>query len=66
MTSHERESTVRDFELLLRRPSNYFKLSSERQWEIDKNLGALDAWCESKYITPEMQERWNKHFGVKA
>ena len=24
------------------RPANFFKLSSEQQWEIDKHLGILD------------------------
>ncbi len=64
--TYEHSRALEDFELLMRRPSNYFKLSAERQWEIDKNLGALDAWVPSNYITPEMQQRWNTHFGVKS
>ena len=53
-----------DFELLLRRPPNYFKLSGERQWQIDKDLGVLDAWVSEKYISDEMKRRWKDHFGV--
>ena len=30
------------FEKSFERPRDYFKLSSCRQWEIDKNLGILD------------------------
>ncbi len=30
------------FEKSFERPSNYFKLPSPQQWEIDKNLGILD------------------------
>lgn len=60
--SIERRRALEDFELLLRRPSNYFKLSAERQWEIDKNLGALDAWVEERYITDDMKRRWKEHF----
>ncbi len=53
------------FELLLQRPTNYFKVSAERQWEIDKSLGLLDAFCEARYITNEMKQRWFDRFGVK-
>lgn len=63
--SIERRRALQDFELLLQRPSNYFTLSPERQWEIDRGLGALDAWCEKCYITDEMKQRWFDHFGVK-
>ena len=35
-------SEIEMFEKSFQRPSNYFKLSGERQWEIDKNLGILD------------------------
>jgi len=34
----EREMFEKSFE----RPPNYFKLTPERQWEIDKGLGILD------------------------
>lgn len=30
------------FETSFQRPKNYFNLSPERQWEIDKDLGILD------------------------
>jgi hypothetical protein len=30
------------FEKSFQRPSNYFKLDGERQWDIDKSLGILD------------------------
>lgn len=62
--SIERRRALADFELLMGRPSNFFKLTREEQWEIDKGLGALDAWCEKRYITDEMQARWNQHFGL--
>ena len=42
------------------RPSNYFKLSPERQWEIDANLGILD-W-EGNDLTPEQVERLKEHY----
>lgn len=60
--SVEHRRALEDFELLMRRPPNYFKLSPERQWEIDKTLGALDAWCEERYITEDMKQRWKEHF----
>ncbi len=63
--SIERRQALQDFELLMQRPSNYFNLSAERQWEIDKQLGALDAFCEQRYITDEMRRRWKDHFGRK-
>jgi hypothetical protein len=52
----EREMFEKSFE----RPSNYFKLSEERQWEIDKSLGILD-W-EGKGLTKEDKERFKKHY----
>ena len=33
---------VSDFDRALQRPSNYKRLSSEQQWDIDKGLGILD------------------------
>jgi len=30
------------FEKSFQRPKNFFKLTPERQWEIDKSLGILD------------------------
>lgn len=52
------------FEKSFQRPSNYFKLSSERQWEIDENLGILD-WM-GKDLTEEDMERFRKYFGLKS
>jgi hypothetical protein len=52
------------FEASFGRPSNYFKLSGERQWEIDKSLGILD-W-EGGNLTEEEKERFKNHYiGVK-
>lgn len=48
------------FEKSFQRPTNYFKLSSERQWEIDAELGILD-W-EGKDLTKEDKERFKKHY----
>ena len=64
-TFYAQRRTQEDFELLLRRPTNYFKLSSARQWEIDKQLGCLDAWIEIRFLTDEMRQRWEQYFGVK-
>lgn len=52
----EREMFEKSFE----RPSNYFKLSSERQYEIDKSLGILD-WI-GEGLTKSDKERFNKHY----
>ncbi len=52
------------FEKSFQRPSNFFKLSSERQWEIDENLGILD-WM-GKELTEEDMERFRKYFGLKS
>ena len=30
------------FQKIFQRPKNYFKLSEQRQWEIDNSLGILD------------------------
>ena len=48
------------FEKSFERPSNFFELSGERQWEIDKNLGILD-W-EGGRLTKEEQERFQNHY----
>jgi len=52
------------FEKSFQRPSNFFKLSSERQWEIDENLGILD-WM-GKDLSDEDMERFRKYFGLKS
>lgn len=48
------------FENSFQRPSNYFKLTPRRQWEIDENLGILD-W-EGGNLSPEEAERFEKHY----
>lgn len=55
-TMNEREM----FEQSFKRPSNYFKLSGERQWEIDKELGILD-WMDEG-LSKEDKERFKKHY----
>lgn len=53
---NEREMFEKSFE----RPSNYFKLSPERQWEIDENLGILD-W-KGENLSEEDLERFKSHY----
>jgi len=53
---NEREMFEKSFE----RPSNYFELSEQRQWEIDKELGILD-WIGLD-LTKEDEERFKKHY----
>lgn len=48
------------FELSFQRPSNYFNLSGEEQWAIDKQLGILD-WA-GEDLTEEDMIRFNKHY----
>ena len=48
------------FEASFKRPSNYFKLTPERQWEIDDELGILD-W-EGGNLTKEENERFQNHY----
>ena len=48
------------FEKSFQRPSNYFKLSEERQWEIDKNLGILDWMGED--LSEEDTKRFQDHY----
>jgi hypothetical protein len=48
------------FEKSFERPSNYFELSGERQWEIDKNLGILDWLGEG--LSKEDIKRFKKHY----
>ena len=51
------------FEKSFQRPSNYFKLSPERQWEIDKDLGILD-WV-GENLTEQEKERFKNHYEKK-
>lgn len=46
------------------RPSNYFELSGERQWEIDEDLGILD-W-DGSGLSGEDRERFLNYFNIKA
>jgi hypothetical protein len=48
------------FEASFQRPSNFFKLSGERQWEIDEDLGILD-WVGGK-LTKEEKKRFEDHY----
>lgn len=48
------------FEMSFKRPSNFFKLSPERQWDIDKSLGILD-WIGTN-ISQEDMIRFKKHY----
>jgi len=48
------------FEISFQRPSNYFKLSPRRQWEIDEELGILD-WKGSD-LTDEDHRRIKEHY----
>ena len=54
--SKEREM----FEKSFKRPSNYFKLSAKRQWEIDKELGILD-WIGADLSDDDIK-RFNEHY----
>jgi hypothetical protein len=50
------------FEKSFARPTNFFELSSEKQWEIDKNLGILD-WC-GLGLSKEDKIRFNNHYNT--
>lgn len=41
------------------RPADFFELSAETQWAIDKSLGILD-W--DGVLTPEEQARFEAHY----
>ena len=57
--------TTKDmFEKSFERPNNFFELSGERQWEIDKSLGILD-WDGSD-LTKEEIKRFRKHYNLKT
>jgi len=45
------------FETSFRRPSNYFKLSGEQQWAIDKELGILD-WTGDDLSEEDIKRFW--------
>jgi hypothetical protein len=48
------------FERSFQRPKNYFKLSTEEQWDIDKSLGILD-WAGDG-LTEEDIIRFRNHY----
>jgi len=52
----EREMFEKSFE----RPRNFFKLSPQRRWEIDKRLGILD-W-EYTELSKEDRKRFMEHY----
>jgi hypothetical protein len=55
----EREMFEKSFE----RPTNYFKLSAEERWMIDKRLGILD-W-EGRDLSKEDMKRFHAHYHPK-
>ena len=52
------------FEKSFNRPTNYFKLSEHRQWEIDKDLGILD-WVGGNLTSEDKIKFKNHYIGVK-
>ena len=55
-----------DFEKALTRPRNFFDLSPQEQWDIDKRLGILD-WvgdCAHNPHKPckKCEKKFNAHF----
>jgi hypothetical protein len=48
------------FEKSFQRPKNYFELSPQSQWDIDKSLGILD-W-EGTGLSEQDKERYRNHY----
>jgi hypothetical protein len=48
------------YEESFKRPKNYFKLSAQEQWDIDKNLGILD-WIGDD-LTEEQKKRFEEYY----
>lgn len=48
------------FEASFKRPKNYFKLSAQEQWAIDKRLGILD-W-NGEDLTEADKKRFKEHY----
>ena len=48
------------FEKSFQRPTNFFYLTAEEQWDIDKTLGILD-W-EGFDLSEEDRERFKNHY----
>ncbi len=55
----EREMFEKSFE----RPTNFFHLSSEQQWAIDKRLGILD-W-KGRGLSEDDKKRYHNHYQKK-
>lgn len=51
------------FEKSFQRPNNFFELTEQQQWDIDKNLGLLD-WQGSN-LTEEDLKRFKNHYKTK-
>ena len=51
------------FEKSFKRPKNFFDLSGERQWEIDKELGILDVIGHG--LNKQEKERFHNHYKKK-
>ena len=59
----KREKTEREmFELSFKRPKDFFQLSSDQQWKIDKELGILD-W-NGEGLSEEDKWRFNQHYDI--
>lgn len=52
----EREMFEKSFE----RPSNFFKLTNDDKWDIDKSLGILD-W-KGENLSEEDKNRFRNHY----
>lgn len=48
------------FEKSFKRPANYFSLSQQKQYDIDRRLGILD-W-KGKDLTEEDKKRFKEHY----
>lgn len=48
------------FEESFKRPANFFKLSPNKQWDIDSQLGILD-W-DGGNLSPEDLDRFRNHY----
>lgn len=54
------ERNQRWYEASFQRPKDFFHLSAQTQWAIDKSLGILD-WDGSR-MTDAEYERYRKHY----
>lgn len=50
------------FERSFMRPKDYFQLSGQEQWAIDKSLGILD-W-EGEDLSKDDIKRFKEYFGI--